>query len=83
MPLVKISMMLALSVFSVSAAAHDSLEAVSQTHGPLSRYLWAFLHPWLEPLATPTGLLVLTLLNALLVLAIFRLHRVYAISAKR
>lgn len=77
---IKFNMILILLMMSFGAQAHDSFEAMTQTHGHLSAYFWALFHPWFEKMANPSGLMTLAVLNLLALIVLVRIRRPYAVS---
>ncbi len=67
-------------LMSFSVQAHDSFQALSETHGYLSAYFWALFHPWFEKMANPSGLMMLAVLNLLALIILIRMRRPYALS---
>lgn len=76
----KFNIFLVWLVMSSSVQAHDSFQALSQTHGHLSGYFWALFHPWFEKMANPSGLMTLAVLNLLALIILVRIRRSYAVS---
>lgn len=77
---IKFNMILILLMMSFGAEAHDSFEALAQTHGHLSAYFWALFHPWVEKMANPSGLMTLAVLNLLALIVLVRIRCPYAVS---
>ena len=67
-------------LMSSSVQAHDSFQALSQTHGHLSGYFGALFHPWFEKMANPSGLMTLAVLNLLALIILVRIRQSYAVS---